>query len=253
MWIHDEVPIGGSTQPDQWAATQRTVGLTFTQRYPETCHWVEKRRRRLDLATLAWDDIRQLLLIRVSQQYHTFDPAKGPFKNWVNRVITRAICSIWRDHLSSFSRPCITGKGGCPFNVGTDQCSRTPSGRQCAECPAFRAWEKRKKDHHAVRLPLSLENHATEVSSQQGDFLDIEAKKKVIDRRMKKELTRSEWKIYRLLIVKGLPEAEVAKQMGFREKRGKKRKMYAGYSVLLLAKHKFVEKAREIIEEEDLA
>ncbi len=237
--------------PD-WAKTQR-FKIPFEARYNEIGHWVEKRRRGIDLAMMEWQDVKQQIIVRVYQQYAHFDPAKGEFKKWVNRVITHKICSIWRDNLAQFSRPCITGKGGCPFNCGGGTCSKTPSGLQCGECPIYRDWEKRKGSHHAIHLPLSLDNHASEVHNSQSDFTDIAAKKKLIDTRMKEKLTRMEWRIYRLLHIKGLSEEEVAKQIGFKKRRAAGARMYDGYAAILAAKHLFVKTAKLIIDEDDLA
>lgn len=227
--------------------------LTFDERYKETLQWVEKRRRGIDLAYMPWDEIRQLILIRVSQQYHLFRPDEGPYKNWVNRVITNAIRNIWRDEIGSVSRPCITGKGWCAFNCGGDLCSKTPSGLQCAECPAFRDWEIRKKDHHAVKMPVSLENHTNEAQSKVGASVDIAEMKPALDARMKQKLTRTEWRAYRLLYIKNLDGEEVARQMGFRKKRGSTSKMHAGYQQLLEWRHHFEKVATQILLTEDLA
>lgn len=232
---------------------ERDPNLTFEDRYTDIVHWVEKRRRNIDLATLEWLDIRQLILIRVSQQYHTFDPAKGEFRRWVNRVITNCLRNIWRDHLAAFQRPCVTGKGGCVDNVGSGLCRRTPSGTQCSECPAYKDWEARKGDHHAISLPLPLDNHSQEVHSKQSDFMDIAGKKAVIDEKMKGKLTRAEWRLYRLLMVRHLSEEEAAKAMGYKHKKGRKPRMWAGYQIVLNARKKFVEIAKAIIEENDLA
>lgn len=250
--LFDEGSMGSApvTTP---LSTEDERKLTFTDRYSEILHWVQKRRQRLYLVTLPWEDIQQLILIRVSQQYASFDPVKGPFKKWLNKVISNAVRNIWRDNLSSFSRPCITGKGGCPFNAGTDQCTKTPSGRQCGECPAYRDWEKRKKDQHAVRVTLPMDNHVGETHNVQSDFMDVAAAKKVLDAKMRERLTRMEWKAYRLLFIKGLSEEETAKAMGFTKKRGSKSKMFGGYQAILQWKHHFVAVAREIINEEDLA
>ena len=224
--------------------------LTFEERYDETVHWVDKRRHKWDLWMLEWADARQRLIIRVWKQYPLYDPAKGPYSHWVNKVISNEWKNILRDHYTSFSRPCILG---CPFNAGGEQCTKTLSGLQCVECPLFRDWQKRKGDHFAVKQTLPLENHSNEAQNRPSDFIDIAGKKRVIDARMKERLTASEWKIYRLLIIKGLPEEEVARQMGFKKKRGKKTKMFAGYSVLLQSRHKFVAVAKSIIEDENLA
>ena len=234
--------------------------MTFEERYEEIVYWIEKRRRNFDLATLEWEDVRQMILIRIQRKYDLFDPTKTvggkpvEFRKWVNRVITRTLCSIWRDHLSNFSRPCVTGKGGCAFNVGGDQCSATPSGLQCSECPAFKAWEAKKKDLHAIKMTLSLDTpkYSAEAQNMQGDFVNIDEKKAVIDQKMKGKLNRAEWKMYKLLIIKGMSEREVAKAMGFKKKKVGKKNLYPGYQIILTAKKKFVQMAREIIEEEGL-
>lgn len=233
---------------------ERDPSLTFEDRYGDIVKWIEKRRRGIDLAQIEWSDIKQLILIRISQQYHMFDPARGEFRKWVNRVITNAIRNIWRDNLAAISRPCITGKGGCVDNMGGGLCRRTKSGIQCSECKAYRDWEARKGDHHAITLPLPLDNHSQEVHSKQSDFMDIEGKKRVIDEKMKERLTRAEWRAYKMLMIQHKPEEEVAKALGFKRKKGQaKSKMFTGYSVILQMKHRFVEMAKAIILENDLA
>jgi hypothetical protein len=242
-----------------YAETARSA-LSFEQRYEEIVYWIDKRRRNFDLATLEWEDIRQKVVIHVNNKYHMFDPLKViggkpvEFRRWVNKVITYALRNIWRDNLSSFSRPCITGNGGCVFNMGNDQCSKTPSGFQCSECPAYKNWEEKKKDLHAIKMTLSLDTpkHAAEAQNMQGDFVNIEEKKSVIDKKMKGKLGRAEWKMYKLLIIKGLSEREVAKAMGFKKKKTGKKNLYPGYQIILTAKKKFVLMAKEIIEEEGL-
>lgn len=221
---------------------------TFEQRYTEICVWVDKRRRKWDLNVVDWDDARQMILIHISEQYDSYDPTLGPFGNWVNRLITNKIKNIWRDHYTNYSRPCILG---CPYNSGGQTCSKTRSGTQGAECPAYRDWQKRKGDQFNVRQTLSLDNHAQEVSNVSSDFMDIAAKKRVIDARIREKLTKQEWRIYKTLIIQGKSEEETAKALGFKNKRGQK--MFGGYLVILAARHRFVEMAKAIIEDEDLA
>lgn len=227
---------------------QREV-MTFEERYEECLYWVEKRRRTIDLASIEWIDIRQLILIRLSQQYHMFDPAKGPFKKWANHVITNAIRNIWRDNYRVYARPCV----GCVDNMGNENCRRTDSGLQCAQCPAYREWEAKKKAQHDIKLAVSMENHTQEVSNHQSDFMDIGAKKKIIDEKMRGKLTRQEWKAYKMLMVQNKSEEEVGVALGFKHKRGRALRMFPGYLAVLSLRHKFVELAKVIIEEEGLA
>lgn len=239
---------------------------TFEQRYDEIVFEIEKRRAKWDLAAVSFDDAKQIILIKVWSKYHLFDENKiikgsrTEFSHWVNSVITRTVYNIWRDHLGIHSRPCVgnieNGYKRCPFNGGEDLCTKTDSGKQCSECPWYRAWEKKKKGQNAVRQTLSLEHHVNEANSIQSDFMDIGDKKAIIDRKMKERLKPLEWKIYKYLIIKGGTEKGAAKLMGFKDKaktkNGLKPKTYAGYSAILKMRKMFVKVAHKIIEEEGL-
>lgn len=251
---HTSTRTPAKSKPVAPTAPASPRALTFEERYPEILMWIEKRRRGIDLATIDWPDIRQTILIRISQQYHVYNPAQSEFSHWVNTVITNTIRNIWRDHLAGFSRPCITGKGGCVENMGNNLCRRTPSGLQCSECPAYAEWEKRKGNHHAIRLPLPLDNHSQEVHSAPSDFIDINSREKLIHQKMRDRLTRTEWRVYRAIVINHKSEQEVAVELGFRRRRkGDKARMYHGYSVILAMKKKFVACARQIIDDYDLA
>lgn len=235
---------------------------TFEERYNEICFQLDKRESKWDLAVVPWPDARQMILIRVYQQYHKFNPAKRDkmgqpveFSHWVQKTISNAIYNIWRDHLSKYSRPCLGnpkhGMERCAFNAGADLCSATKSGKQCGECKLYRDWENGKKSQHDIKQPLPIENHSQEVSNIQADFTNIEEKKLVIDVKMKERLPKDEWRIYRMLMIENRPEAEVGKAMGFKKKRGAR--MHAGYQNLLKLRHKFVDLAKLIIEQEGWA
>lgn len=235
--------------------------LTFEQRYNEIVFEVNKRESKWDLNNVEWQDARQLILIHIHKKYHLFDEnkivngQKVEFSHWIQRVITRVIYGIWRDQLAIYSRPCLGntkyGMERCAFNAGGDSCSATKSGKQCSECKLYKDWENGKKRQHDIKQPLRLENHAQEVSNIQSDFLDIGAAKKVIDKRMKERLTKGEYKIYRMLMIEGRPEKDVAKTMGKKKRRSAK--MYANYQALLKFRHKLVDMAKVIISEENLA
>ena len=214
-----------------------------------------------------WEDAHQMILIHISRQYPKFDEAKGEFSHWVQKVITNKILGIWRDNYIKYARPCVVG---CIFNGGGESCTKTPSGRQCSECPLYREWEKRKKDHHIVKQPLPLENHIQEASSidarsHASDFVDYEGIKKIVDKEMRKRLTPIEWKVYKLLIIKKGDrkktekevEKEAAKLLGFKDKKrtktGRKRRTFNGYLSVLALRHRFVAEAKKIIAEMNLA
>lgn len=224
--------------------------LPFERRLEEINYWIDKRRSRWELASVEWADVSQKILIRIHQNYPKFDPKKGKFGHWVNVIISSTIKNVLRDEYTTFSRPCILG---CTENTGGNTCRRTPSGIQCKECPLYKEWEEKKGDQYAIRQTLPLDHHFLEADSKQSDFMDIEAGAETIHAKMKDKLTHSEWRVYRVMVIKGLSIEEVSKHLGFRRKRGASRAVCAGYSQLLVLRRKFIAKAQEIIAEEGLA
>ncbi len=221
---------------------------TFEERYPEIVRQIQKRRRKWTLGSVDFEDVQQILLIHIHRKYGLYDPVKDPtFVHWVNTVISNRINGILRDNHLIYSRPCVTG---CIFNTGGDTCSKTSSGLQCIECPLYRNWHDRKADHFNVKQTLPIETHEQEVNNQQSDFVDIEGKKKIIDREMKERLDPGEFKIYRMLMIQGKSEKECGAALGGKKRAGR---MFQGYQQLLKLRHKFVKLAKEIIEQEGLA
>jgi RNA polymerase sigma factor (sigma-70 family) len=221
--------------------------MTFEERLPVIYREIAKRKAKHVLSTLAWEDVVQMLSLRIFQKYHLYDPQKSEFTHWCNTVISNAIKNILRQNLTKWSRPCILG---CAYNLGDDFCGYTKSGRQCEECPLYASWKKKKYDHFAVQQVLALDNHAQEVNSIQNDFLDIEEKKKIIDIKIQEKLTRQEYKIYQLIYVNNYSEEEAGAILKY--KKGKNSSI-PGYQIISKAKKKFIKVTKEIIEEESLA
>lgn len=227
------------------------AALTFEERYPAIIHEIDKRKWKWTLNSTPFEDIKQMILIKVHRKYDMFDPNKivngrrVEFSHWVNVVISNTIKSALRDLYLIHSRPCIQK---CPFNTGNDTCSKTSTGKQCGECLLYRDWERRKLDHFNVKETLPIENHMREADGQPNDFVDIDGKKEVIDRCMKLKLTKYEWRIYRALYVQGKSEKEAGKMLGLK----KVGHMWAGYQQILALKKKFVALAKQVIEEEGL-
>lgn len=227
---------------------------TIEQRLPFVEKTIEKRRRKWTLTTLAFDDVKQIIMIHVWKKYDTFDPAKAPFEHWLNTVISSQWKNVLRDNLFRWSRPCIRD-GGCFHDLGNGGCAYTPSKTQCNECPIYLDWTRKKEAEHNIKASLALEHHAQEVSNVQSDFIDIEGKKRVIDEKMKGELTRWEWNIYRFIYVDHLTPAEAVKEL---EKLVAKRKRPLGeddpldYQAVLRCSKMMKELMIEIIKREDL-
>ena len=220
--------------------------IKFEERYDIIVNEINKRRNKWTLASLDFEDVTQIILIRIFQKYDTYHEEEGVFIKWLNRVISNALKNILRDNYTKFSRPCILG---CPFNLGDDACGYTPSKKQCNECPIFARWKERKEDHFNVAQSLPLENHAQEVSSIQQDSLDIAHAKDIIDIKMKDYLKPNEYRIYDLLYIQNKTPEEVGTLLKYKKS---KNSDIPGYQIQRKLKHKFIELSKKIIEEEGL-
>ena len=208
---------------------------------------INRRRPKWQLSTMDFEDASQIILLRVFVKYHLYNPEKGEFTHWLNRLITSAIKNIWRDNLTKFSRPCILQ---CRFNLGNNSCGYTPSGKQCEECPLYRKWKERKEDHFNVKQNLPLENHAQEVNNIQQDSIDIQGAKDKIDIAMKRKLKPFEWNLYSLLYIENKSPEEVGKILKYKPC---KNSSIPGYQQIKKFQKKVVILAKEIIEDENLA
>lgn len=220
--------------------------LDFEDFLPAIQVEIEKRRGKWVLSTLDYEDVSQMIVIRIFNKFHTFDPEKGPFQNWVNRLISNAIRNILRDNLMKFSRPCLS----CAKNLGDDFCSYTKSKKQCIECPLYKRWKDKKEQHFNVKASLSLENHMHEAQNMINDFVDIGRCKSIIDEKMKQKLSEEEYKIYSLIYIQNKPMEEVGKILEYKKLSSNP---IPGYQQLLKVKKKMVLLAKEIIKEEGLA
>lgn len=171
---------------------------------------INRRKNQWVLSTLDFDDVRQKILIHLWQKYDKFDPSRGHLENWINSVISSQKKNILRDNLYKHTKPCLK----CVFNQG-EACGYTPSGKQCAECPLYAKWKKKKESQHNIKstLPLDIPSHAQEVHNIQSDFTDYDSSLKRIHEVMMTQLTPFERRVYRMLIIRHMPPAEVSKKL----------------------------------------
>lgn len=221
---------------------------TFEQRIPEIDREIQKRRHKWVLSTIAWEDVTQTLMLHIFVKYDTFNPKRGKFQHWVNRVISHQWSNILRKNLYKHSRPCIQ-MGGCAYNLGEDACGFTASGKQCKECPIYARWHNRKINQFNIVQSLPLENHVQEANNIQSDFLDIETAKRIIDEKIKGKLKPFEYQVYEMLFIKNMTEEQVGAALNYKKS---KNSNIAGYQTIKALKTKFVCLAKEIIQQDGL-
>jgi len=226
--------------------------LSFEDRIDFIQFQIGKRKNGWTLSTLEWEDVSQIILTRVWQKYHTFNPEKGKFEHWLNRLISHALVNLLRDNLYKYVRPCISSGpsgGSCVKNTGGDGCSWTKSKTQCAECPLYAKWQKKKETKYNIKATVSIENHDQETNNIISDSIDIAESKKVIDEQMKVRLNHFEWSIYEMLYIENYTEDEVGKKLKYKKSKNSKTH---GYQVIRGLKNKFISITKEIIEEHAL-
>jgi len=209
---------------------------------------LRKRRGKWQLkarADLDFEDVEQIIRFHIYKKWALWDQTKI-IEPWLNRIITRQISNLLRNLYGGFSRPCLK----CAANQGGELCAIYKT--QCAECPLYAKWIKGKKQAHDVKVPLPLETHTQEVESISSDFIDYEGAADVIHTRIKVKLTKVQFRVYQMLYIDNLSEDEIARQMGYKKNEDLKRKVIR-YKQIENYKKKFVDLARKIIQEEDLA
>lgn len=208
---------------------------------------IEKRRGKWRLFAISWmdfDDVAQELRIHIHKKWHLWDNSK-PLEPWLNQVINHQMINKTRNHYSSFAKPCVQ----CVHKDGEDGCYYTMSKKQCNECPLYSEWSKKKKRAYDVKLPVSMENHQNEMNERSEYYGNIDKQIESLKIKIKCRLTDTEYKIFIMLYIQHLEEADVAEKMGFKtsEKRRK-----AGYRQIINYKKSIIKKAKKLLEEEDI-
>jgi len=205
---------------------------------------IQKRRHKWRYPQVDFDDIAQQIRIRINNKWEKWDQER-PFLPWVNTLITHFLINTVRDTFSNFSPPCTK----CVGDEGEDLCRFTACRKKCSECPFYAEWEKLKKHAHDVKLPVPIDNHIWEVGNIQSDFFNVQEARENLEIFMKKSLTASEYKVFKLLYIENKSELEVAEAMGFKTNEEGRR---PGYRQIKNYRDKILETAKEICKREDI-
>ena len=208
---------------------------------------IRKQRSRWRLYCITWfdfEDVEQVIKIHIHKKWSMWKQDL-PLEPWINTIVTNQIRNLVRNHYGNYVKPCVT----CEFNMGDNSCSYTQSGTQDGECKAYRTWEKTKKAAFDLKIAVPSENHLHEMSSDPDHNICFDSCIDKLNIYMEDVLTPVHYKAYLMLFFEKTSEEEVAKFMVYKTNE-KKRK--AGYRQLKNLKKMFMQKAAEIIKDNDI-
>lgn len=171
---------------------------------------IAKRRHKWNLTSLSYmdfDDVSQIIRIHIFKKWDQYNPVK-PIQPWLNSIITNQIRNLIRNHYTNFARPCLRCSAALE-----NKCRIY--GEQCADCPLYAKWMKRKQPAQNVRIPVSIENHQHEVRQLVGSGEDVFRNIQALHDKMKEVLKPIELQVYEGLFVHHQEEHQVAKTLGY--------------------------------------
>lgn len=180
---------------------------------------IAKRRHKWNLTSLAWmdyEDVSQIIRIHIYKKWYQYDPSR-PLAAWLNTIISNQIKNLIRNNYSNYSRPCLKcdaalDNGGCKIHE-----------TQCAKCPLYSYWLKRKAPAVQIKMPVSIELHSNEVNSLTSDTTDVFRHAETLHAKMKEILKPIEYQVYEGLFILHQDEIVVAKKLGYTHEKGRTR------------------------------
>ena len=109
--------------------------------------------------------------------------------------------------------------------------------------------DQSKKSAYDVKLPVTMENHIHEIYERTDNTVNLDKATKKLTIKIKAELNKRQFQAFQMLFVQNKSEEEVAVFLGFKTN---EKKRSAGYKQIKNLKKIFQEKARKIIEENDI-
>jgi hypothetical protein len=219
--------------------------LTFEDCYETISREINKKKYKWTLSSLSWlgwEDISQILLIHINEKWALYDQSR-PLQPWLATVISSQIKNIIRNNYSNFTRPCLKCKAAEPG----DGCSIYKT--QCADCPAFAVWEKRRKPAYNVKVPVSIESHTNEVHNMSESDFTLERNVESVHRKMKEVLKPLEYKVYEGLFIRNESEEALAKRLGYISN---ERNRTPGYKQLKNIRKIIITKVKKCLANEEL-
>jgi len=172
---------------------------------------LRKRKGKWSLTSLAWmdyDDVSQIIRIHIFNKWEQYDQTL-PFEPWLNKVISHQIKNLVRNNYTNYAKPCLR----CAASLPDEGCDIYIT--QCDKCPLFKNWKKRKQNAYNIKLPISMEYHAHEMSEMPNETIDMEENVKRLHTELIKVLKPSERIVYESIYINNETEEDVAKKLGY--------------------------------------
>lgn len=163
------------------------------------------------------EDITRMMEVHILHKLHLYNENR-PLGQWLSTVCSNFMKNKLRDFFYRSAPPCL----GCAAFLGGDarnsmgDCSIY--GKTCTECPLFNKWVKERKIQHDVNLPVTLENHAQQVSDQPFEDDNILNRIEELKVKLKDKLTKNEFHIFNALYLDNKTELDVLKELKFSSK-----------------------------------
>lgn len=192
--------------------------VSYDEAYPVIERIVEKSRGkwRLD-AVPSWDfdDAKFIILNHIFKKWDLYDQTRS-LLNWTNKVVSSQLTNMFKNLYMSVSKPCTN----CPLNANLEykgiESGCSVYGVQSSACPHYAKWEKSKKYVHDAKLPVTLENHTSEVYDKPNTSFGMDTDFKRFHNIMSGRLSDKEWKVYKMSYIDHLDTDIVATEMGYK-------------------------------------
>lgn len=220
---------------------------SFEEKLKEIEAALERKRSKWDLDAVTYidyDDIKQVIMAHIYKKWHLWDQNK-PIEPWLSRVVSNQFKNLLRNHYGNYVRPCLR----CEFNIGGDGCGKTVSTIQDTSCSMYADWAKKKKTAYDIKLAVTMENHIHEIHSRRDESINLDEATIRLTKKIKTQLNSRHFEAFKMLFVQNKSEEEVARYLGFKTS---EKKRSAGYKQIKNLKKIFQEKAKKIIEENDI-
>lgn len=220
-------------------------GYTFEDCLPYIEKAINMRRPRWLLNKVSWmdySDVSQIIKIHFLQKWNQWDQSR-PFANWCQTIITNQTINVVKNVYKNAASPCVD----CGANEGNGHCRIYTT--QCEQCPLYAKWIKGRAKKHAIQMAESYEEvkeqYKAEITQQDTKEVDINHIHKLV----KQSLNMFQARVYDMMYIQHMEDDDIAKELGYITTEASRKR---GYKSMLKLKKIFLQKAKEVIKNNDI-